>query len=427
MSTRDSAVQQSPVGSSASVQVLSTPSPSTASTCTSDEHVSDASGNIFADFLAPQPLALFKHLQKSSFDFTTAKITSGEKSQDPLFADHKPAHTKVDASTLSTSSAVSSRNTSKSPSRGGTVSSGPTSQGFKFAPYTPKEKVIDARQDIFKIKPDQKFDISFGFAGAVPGTKSAISSTRTSHGSQAHSQAIKSATAKSGEGVQIATENISKGEVSKTVPAFPFWRTVAQMTTPSQPVLTSDEEEAKLLASHLQLLSVGEKQQDKQQVSAAPIFTHPVLKAAKCFSQYGFLAGDANLLDDKAVEATQTLEYDPAQDPRLYFNIAAPSSAFICGSQGSGKSHTLSCLLENCLMKSDVSMLNNPLAGLVFHYDTFSSDEKGSPCEAAYLSSAANIQVRVLCSPTNIESIKVGSRDQVSGQRLTVAAHICQT
>ena len=31
-------------------------------------------------------------------------------------------------------------------------------------------------------------------------------------------------------------------------------------------------------------------------------------------------------------------------------NVHTPNSAFICGSQGSGKSYTLSCILENCLL-----------------------------------------------------------------------------
>ncbi|KAJ5050430.1 uncharacterized protein L3040_002313 [Drepanopeziza brunnea f. sp. 'multigermtubi'] len=97
----------------------------------------------------------------------------------------------------------------------------------------------------------------------------------------------------------------------------------------------------------------------------------------------------------------------PAQDPSVFFNISAPSSAFICGSQGSGKSHTLSVLLESCLLKlKDVNKLDNPLAALVFHYDSFISDLRGTPCEAAHLSSNPNIKVRVLCSPSNIQTIK---------------------
>jgi hypothetical protein len=124
------------------------------------------------------------------------------------------------------------------------------------------------------------------------------------------------------------------------------------------------------------------------------------------FTQYGLLAGDVGGLS-LANEAKANGE--PAPDPRLFYNIAAPSSVFICGSQGSGKSHTLGCLLENCLVPSMANSLPRPLTGIVFHYDTFTSDTSGSACEAAYLSSAKGVSVRVLCAPTNVGHIKVGS------------------
>lgn len=113
-------------------------------------------------------------------------------------------------------------------------------------------------------------------------------------------------------------------------------------------------------------------------------FDHP-------FSQYGLLAGDAS---------------DNQSDELFYYNVAAPSSTFICGSQGSGKSHTLSCLLENSLFPSVANELPRPLTGIVFHYDTFINDSQGSPCEAAYLSTNAAVRVRVLCAPTNIATMR---------------------
>jgi hypothetical protein len=58
-------------------------------------------------------------------------------------------------------------------------------------------------------------------------------------------------------------------------------------------------------------------------------------------------------------------------------------------------------------VKSDVSALESPLAGLLFHYDSFTSDVRGTPCEAAHLASNSIVRVRVLCSPTNLETIKV--------------------
>ncbi|KAE8312120.1 hypothetical protein BDV41DRAFT_539835 [Aspergillus transmontanensis] len=56
----------------------------------------------------------------------------------------------------------------------------------------------------------------------------------------------------------------------------------------------------------------------------------------------------------------------PKVDPRLYLNVSHPFSTFICGSQGSGKSHTLSCILENCLIPSRAGRVPSPLTGLSF-------------------------------------------------------------
>ena len=85
----------------------------------------------------------------------------------------------------------------------------------------------------------------------------------------------------------------------------------------------------------------------------------------------------------------------------LFLNNDAPWSAFICGSQGSGKSYTLSCMLEGALFPSAVSTLPTPLSGIVFHYGGASSRQ---PCEAAYL--ASKVPVRVLVSKSNYVDMK---------------------
>ncbi|OTB06403.1 hypothetical protein M426DRAFT_55257, partial [Hypoxylon sp. CI-4A] len=81
---------------------------------------------------------------------------------------------------------------------------------------------------------------------------------------------------------------------------------------------------------------------------------------------------------------------DGSLEDRLVFsNMNMPWSAFICGSQGAGKSHTVSCLLENCLVANNqAGELPNPLAGLVMHYDKFASYSTAQICEAAYLCSS---------------------------------------
>ncbi|TID22995.1 Mannosyl-oligosaccharide alpha-1-2-mannosidase [Venturia nashicola] len=116
------------------------------------------------------------------------------------------------------------------------------------------------------------------------------------------------------------------------------------------------------------------------------------------FPQYGLLGMRLKTIGMHEVT-------DPVPEPQqnlIYTNTNAPWSAFICGSQGGGKSHTLSCLLENALLStSPAAVLPNPLAGLVFHYDNFTSHSSSQLCEAAYLCSKG-VPVRVLVSPSNV-------------------------
>lgn len=174
----------------------------------------------------------------------------------------------------------------------------------------------------------------------------------------------------------------------------------------SSPLSPKESEKHRILDYHLSLIRKVAGHQGLQEARTAPIFTMPVLEHVETrlsenvtpsFPQYGLLAGLTESVTKIPV---------PTEDPRVFFNIASPSSTFICGSQGSGKSHTLSCLLENCLISSEAGQLPHPLTGLVFHYDTVASDEGGSPCEAAFLSSNPSVTVRVLCSPANVRTIK---------------------
>lgn len=177
-------------------------------------------------------------------------------------------------------------------------------------------------------------------------------------------------------------------------------------TSAAESGLSADE--AAVRDAHLKLLRRVPGLDELNEIQTAPLFTESVRKYAASlvsgnkeqpFSQYGLLAGDMS----------GTANDDASSDPRIFWNIAAPSSFFICGSQGSGKSHTLSCLLENALAPCSANVLPRPLTGIVFHYDTFISDSGGSPCEAAWLSSNRDIKVRVLCPPTNIGTMRVSS------------------
>lgn len=165
------------------------------------------------------------------------------------------------------------------------------------------------------------------------------------------------------------------------------------------------------LAAHLKLVNIkSDTGSASHEVTTAPLFIEAVRAAndanttasSDAFTQWGFLGADVRGLD-----AMKTYSYAPRRDPRVFCNVAAPLSVFICGSQGSGKSHTLSVFLENYLVESVTNQLPRPLTGIVFYYDSLTSEFSGSPCEASYLSSNPNISVRVLCSRTNISNIKV--------------------
>ncbi|CAG8983569.1 hypothetical protein HYALB_00009889 [Hymenoscyphus albidus] len=194
------------------------------------------------------------------------------------------------------------------------------------------------------------------------------------------------------------------------------------------PVESSADEVERLRSYHIQLLQTTIGKHDRHEATTTPIFTMPVLEHFKetsdegtetAFPQYGLLAGQTDLLNDNGNGEAKSGE----KDPRLFFNIAAPSSTFICGSQGSGKSHTLSCLLENCLSTSDASTLPHPLTGLVFHYDTFISDDGGSPCEAAFLSSNPNISKSYARLPNvEIEPLKINQSNLNTKRMLDLMA-----
>ncbi|KIW73164.1 hypothetical protein PV04_01302 [Phialophora macrospora] len=174
--------------------------------------------------------------------------------------------------------------------------------------------------------------------------------------------------------------------------------------------------------SHLHLiprLSAADTQSNDnvEEIKTTPLFTHHVRMAVEkgrapsvtagpagnVFQQYGLLGVREETYSTRHPDVTNTLS---VEQNLVYANMNAPWSTFICGSQGAGKSHSLSCLLENSLLTSSLAGRNpKPLAGLVFHYDKFTSNESTQLCEAAYLCSAG-VQVRVLVSPTNVHAMR---------------------
>ena len=151
-----------------------------------------------------------------------------------------------------------------------------------------------------------------------------------------------------------------------------------------------------------------------EEIRTTPLFSGGVLSTyGPVLPQYGLLAQRLDVqqsIEDSHLNLIQLQDPIPGiassgDDPRLFLNTNTPWSTFICGSQGSGKSHTLSVMLENALLPSSLGKLPNPLAGIVFHYDRFTSYASNQICESAYLCSS-NIPVKVLVSPTNYWRMK---------------------
>ncbi|KAK4892451.1 hypothetical protein LTR27_009107 [Elasticomyces elasticus] len=86
----------------------------------------------------------------------------------------------------------------------------------------------------------------------------------------------------------------------------------------------------------------------------------------------------------------------------ILLNTNAPNSTFICGSQGSGKSYTLTCMLGSCLRTDQgLGRLVKPLTSVVFHYDR---NGVSAVAEAASLCSAG-VKVRVLVSRSHYSKL----------------------
>lgn len=187
--------------------------------------------------------------------------------------------------------------------------------------------------------------------------------------------------------------------------------TVQGLITPPSNSTMKQRDPAMEIEEYFSFLRAGKTPIDSvvpefEHIGTAPIVSWEVMKAAshqlkgsssgeihEVFPQYGLLGEN---ISDSSWDSPKE-QFNP-----IFLNTNAPWSAFLCGSQGSGKSHTLSCILESCLMTDPrIGTLKSPLAGLMFFYDPHAS----SVCEAAHLASAG-VKVRVLVSPSNYTSIR---------------------
>ncbi|KAF4635433.1 hypothetical protein G7Y89_g2662 [Cudoniella acicularis] len=101
---------------------------------------------------------------------------------------------------------------------------------------------------------------------------------------------------------------------------------------------------------------------------------------------------------------------------KLFLNTNVPFSAFVCGVQGSGKSHTSACMLENCLIRTPIlGSLQRPLTALVFNRAEYTNRLNFRPSEAAFLATVGEQcpghelhvkKINVLVSPSNYPHLR---------------------
>ncbi|KIM46031.1 hypothetical protein M413DRAFT_23823 [Hebeloma cylindrosporum] len=144
----------------------------------------------------------------------------------------------------------------------------------------------------------------------------------------------------------------------------------------------------------------------KHDLLTAPLMTREahMMRASDGYpAQYGVLG--------KVLSIYSKGQKEVLDDQRLYLNTNAPFSAIVCGVQGSGKSHTVSTMLE-CMLISNfppIGSLKKPLSGLVLHYGE--GGLNALPNEAAWLSSslssqASGLPVRVYVSRASLQTMR---------------------
>lgn len=162
-------------------------------------------------------------------------------------------------------------------------------------------------------------------------------------------------------------------------------------------------DELQLLHDNLSNLKARSKEHE---IRTAPVITRDAYVAAgyrEETSQYGVLGRTMSIFNG-------SMSYAPV-DPRLYVNTNAPFSAVICGVQGSGKSHTVSVLLESMFIPNlpPIGTLKKPLSGLVLHFGE--GGPSARPCEAAWVATSENPaiktpRVKVYVSKSSINTMR---------------------
>jgi hypothetical protein len=119
------------------------------------------------------------------------------------------------------------------------------------------------------------------------------------------------------------------------------------------------------------------------ELKTAPLLTRGAYRTKKMRQVVGQYGVFGTITESKLPQTPTSMQND--EFTRLYLNTNTPFSALVCGVQGSGKSHTVSVILENMFVTGCPALGNlvKPLSGLVLHVGE--TGACASPCEASYV------------------------------------------
>ncbi|KAF7981653.1 hypothetical protein HWV62_32764 [Athelia sp. TMB] len=182
----------------------------------------------------------------------------------------------------------------------------------------------------------------------------------------------------------------------------------------SSGVYGTGTEEVQLLEEDSLSAREGSK---NHELRTAPVFTREAYTALASVGhamQYGVLGRVMEICRAILTNAARSSGSDknaPDELSRMYVNTNAPFSAVVCGMQGSGKSHTVSVLLENMFILSytPIGALAKPLCGLVLHFGE--GGQASRPCEAAWVGvptfqGVRTPPVRVFVAPSSLNTMR---------------------
>ncbi|KAL0949678.1 hypothetical protein HGRIS_009716 [Hohenbuehelia grisea] len=174
-------------------------------------------------------------------------------------------------------------------------------------------------------------------------------------------------------------------------------------------MLSRNTAEVEHASNELELLHDSEgdlsSNSETHDLTTAPLFTREAFVETTGLdkeTQYGVMGATVSIHSPTSVQIPD--------DRRLYLNTNAPFSAIVCGVQGSGKSHTVSVMLESMFIRhSPLGCLNQPLSGLILHFGE--GGDCARPCEAAWtgVSKAAGVSappVKVYVSKSSLKTMR---------------------